>query len=76
VQEQGTPASDEMRDSLRDVLSTELRQHFVDEGLVADPTPACFFPEPLEDCRIHADGDELTRCVAKRRSATSRIAFN
>jgi hypothetical protein len=45
-----------------------LGENFVDERLVADAPATSLLPELLEDARVHADRDELTRRVTKWRS--------
>lgn len=55
-------ADERLRCALRGVL----RQHLVDQRLVADATAPRFLAELFEYVRVHPDGNELPRGIAKR----------
>jgi hypothetical protein len=54
---------------LRNVAVDMLRQHFVDERLIANASATRFFAKLIEYSRINANRNELSRLVAKRRTA-------
>ena len=43
-----------------------IREHLVDQRLIADVSAARFLAERLEDARINADRDQSAQCVTKR----------
>jgi hypothetical protein len=51
------------------LLARVLREHLVDERLVADASATRLLAERLEDARIDANGDQLTGFFPDRRSA-------
>ena len=55
------------RGPLRDVFADVIREHLVDQRLIADVSAARFLAERLEDARINADRDQSARFVTKRR---------
>ena len=54
-----------------DVLPHVVRQHLVDQRLVADPSAPGLLPELLEHCSVDANRDQLPGRVAERRPADS-----
>jgi len=52
---------------LRDVLARMFCEHFVDERLIADAAATRLLAKRLEDVRIDANGNQLTRFFPERR---------
>src|SRR5262245_43214234 len=52
-----------------DILPGMLREHLVDQRLVADPSAPRLFAEARQDVRVHANRDQLTRRSAEGRAA-------
>ena len=66
VDSQPHPLKTQTARSSRNALLDVLRQHLVNQRLVADLPPPGFLTEVVQDVRVYSDGDQTPRRFAQR----------